>query len=262
MKAGIPVFVPIAMAAREAPRSGKEPMRDRVPTTTAKAPSFAAGRVRPHETRRDRPPPPTRPRGPRPVAAMPISAAARPRSTTSESFQPVRAAASPATRLEGRTSSARVGANSSAPAPAQRVATTRFGVMLPPMCLCSLAFVRCGTRVAPRERVRCAVPIGGTAQRGEGGRVARRSNPAVITRGGTFGPVCPCDDVPGRSDDFGGWAALPRGARGGAPGFATRPSDRCALVVSSFEAQQDTRRVRACQMRLAENSLFSCAELM
>ena len=239
------------MAAREAPRSGKERMRGRVPTTTTKAPSFAAGRVRPHETRRDRPPPPTRPWGPRPVAAVPSPAAARPRDPSSERFQLVRAAALSATRLEGRTSSARVGANSPAPAPAQRVATTWFDVMLPLMCLRLPGFVRCGTRVAPRERVRCVAPFGDATQRGEGGRVARRSNPAVITRGGTFGPVCPCDDVPGRSDDFGGWAALPRGARGGAPGFATRPSNRCALVVSSFEAQQSTRLAWLCQMRLA-----------
>jgi hypothetical protein len=210
--------------------------------------------------RRDRPPPPTRPRGPRPMAAMLDSAAARPRECLAMIFQPVRAAGDPATRLEGRTSPARVGANSSAPAPAQRVATTWFDVMLPLMCLVSLGFVRCGTRVAPRERVRRAAPFERRGAAGRGRESRETLQPGRHHPRRDFGPVCPCDDVPGRSDDFGGWAALPRVARDGAPGFATRPSSRCALVVSSFEAQQDTRRAPGCQMRLAENSLFYSAK--
>lgn len=210
------------MATRKAPRSGKGLLRGRVPTTTAKAPSFAAGSIRPHEMLRDRPPPPTRPRGPRPMAAMPGPTAARPRGASSKSFQPVRAAASPATRLEGRTSSARVGANSSAPAPAQRVATTWFDVMLPLMCLVSLGFVRCGTRVAPRERVRCAAPFERRDAAGRGRESRETLQPGRHHPRRDFGPVCPCDDVPGRSDDFGGWAALPRARRGMGP-LALRP---------------------------------------
>jgi hypothetical protein len=110
--------------------------------------------------------------------------------------------------------------------------------------------------VTPRgERVRSAARFGHAAERGEGGRVARDSHPTtVITRGGTFGPVCPCDDA--RIGATTSAAGLPvRAVRGVGPlGFAAQSFDWCALVVSSFEAQQNTLGSRICQIGLLKNS--------
>lgn len=112
-----------------------------------------------------------------------------------------------------------------------------------------------GTARAPRGRG--SAPPRDLAARRSGAREgeSQDSHPtAVITRGGTFGPVCPCDDA--RIGATTSAAGLPfRAERGVGPlGFAARPFDRCALVVSSFEAQHSITRSRNCQIGRSKNS--------